>query len=603
MLRRGDGGGPEMRLAPRLFLTLGASVAIAVVGVTLLLGIVARNLARRAVEDQLDAAFRVFTAVADEREGHFAEEARAEIDSVRTHARLEAFLEGDDVSFLEILEEWAAPRDGRPYDLAAIYDGRRVLRAAVARPEFAEVEAGSLRTFDRFSWRIAVFAEPLESPGPLRHALDHVVGALRPGEDMARRFVLDGPVPCGVTAFRVGSARRTLGAVVFARSLRREDFDLVKSMAQVDVGLASQGKLLLSTFEAERHAMLEKALPFPLGAEPRNVEVDLGGAPFAVFLRPAPPDPDGNTPVRLFAVSLAAARELQSTGRWGALAIGLATIGLMLVIGRGLARSLARPVVTLARATERVARGELGAVVAESGPTEVRELSRAFNEMTRGLAEKERVRAVLDKVVSREIAEELLAKGVELGGEVRRVTVLFSDIRGFTPVAEKLEPPDVVLLLNDVHSRATAAIEREMGVLDKYLGDGAMALFGAPNTLDGHPARAVRAALDIQAAIADMNARRRERGEAAIEVGIGIHTGPVVCGNIGSKDRLSYTAVGSVVNVASRLCGAAEAGSVLVSLATFLDLPAGTRATKLESIVLKGISEPVTAYRVDGVGA
>jgi len=594
-----------MRLGPRIFLTLGASVAVAVAGVTLLLGVVARNLARRAVEDQLGAAFRVFTAVADERDRHFADEARAEIDSTRTHARIEAFLEGDDVSFLEILEEWAAPRQERPYDLAALYDARGVLRAAVARPEYAEIEAGALRTFDRFSWRISVFAEANPSPGPIRHALDHVVEALDAAgtSDAEQRFVLEGSVPCGVAAFRVGSGRRTLGAVVFARSLRREDFELVKSMAQVDVGLASPETLLLSTLPAPLHERLAAALEFPLAAEARNVEVDLGGAPYALFLRPAAPDPDGHTPVRIFAVSLEAARSLQATGRWGALGIGIGTVGLMLLAGRRLARSLARPVETLARATERVAKGEYGSPVAEEGPTEVRDLSRSFNEMTRGLAEKERVRAVLDKVVSREIAEELLRKGVELGGEVRRVTVLFSDIRGFTPVAERLEPPDVVLLLNEVHSRATEPIEREMGVIDKYLGDGVMALFGAPNTLDDHPARAVRAALAIQAAVRAMNDVRSGRGEPPLGLGIGIHTGPVVCGNIGSKDRLSYTAVGSVVNVASRLCGAAEAGAIYVSLATFLDLPPGTRATKLAPVALKGISEPVTVYRVEGGAA
>jgi len=592
-----------MKLGPRLFLTLAACVSVAILGVTLLLGLVARNVAKKAVEDQLDRALRVFTAVSDERDEHFVDEARAEIGSVRTHARIEAFLEGDDVSLLEILEEWASPDRGRAFDLAAIYDGRRVLRATVASPRYAEIEAGSLQTFDRFGLRVSVFASPLENAPPLRHGLDHLVEPLFKGASVERRYVLDAAVPSGVVGLRIGGERRTLGAVVFAREIRRAEFDLVKSMAQVDVGLASQDGLILSTFPPEVHAMLARSLPAPVGTSERSFEIALGSSPYTLFLRPGATDPDGRTPVRVFAVSLSEARKLQSTARIGAVAIGLSTLLLMLVAGRRLSKSLARPVVLLAGATERVARGDYGSPVEECGPDEVRGLARAFNDMTRGLAEKERIRAVLDKVVSKEIAEELLAHGVELGGEVRTVTVLFSDIRGFTPVAERLEPPEVVTLLNDAHSRTTESIESERGVVDKYLGDGVMALFGAPNSLGDHPLRAVRAALAIQSNTAELNADRAERGAAPIRVGIGIHTGPAVCGNIGSRDRLSYTAVGSVVNLASRICGAAAPGTVCVSLATFLELPPGTRATRLDPVSLKGISEPVTLYRVEAIGA
>jgi adenylate cyclase len=214
---------------------------------------------------------------------------------------------------------------------------------------------------------------------------------------------------------------------------------------------------------------------------------------------------------------------------------------------------------------DRVAHGDLTARVPVRTRDELGRLAGAFNTMTEGLELKERYRGVLDKVVSPEVAEELMRSDILLGGETREVTTLFVDISSFTAMTEGMEPQRVVALVNDIMSRLGTIVEAHGGVVDKYLGDGLMALFGAPVARGDDTTRAVRAALDMQLAMTALDATRAARGEPAVRVAIGIHTGPVVAGNIGSPNRLNYTAVGESVNLAARLCQGAGAGVILVT--------------------------------------
>lgn len=244
----------------------------------------------------------------------------------------------------------------------------------------------------------------------------------------------------------------------------------------------------------------------------------------------------------------------------GGLALALAAL-----VGVALSRGLTRPVRALVNATQRVAQGDYGVEVAVTTRDELGTLAAAFNQMTRGLLLKDRMHAVLNKVVSREVAEELLGGSLELGGETREVTVLFADMRGFSALTEGMEPQGVITLLNECMQLLSDAVDAEGGVVDKYVGDELMAVFGAPVAQHDHPRRALRAALRMQAAVAMLNASRRERAEPEIGIGIGVNTGVVVAGNMGSKDRLNYTVLGDAVNLAARLCSAAAAGEVLAT--------------------------------------
>ena len=272
-----------------------------------------------------------------------------------------------------------------------------------------------------------------------------------------------------------------------------------------------------------------------------------------------------------------------------AVGLGVLLTGLLLV-----SRQVTRPVKALATGAHRIAQGDYTQRVEIRQEDEVGQLAVAFNAMAQGLAEKERVRALLGKVVSPEIANELLRRDVELGGEERDVTVLFADVRGFTGLCEGQPPQAILSLLNEYFSAVTAVIEAEGGVVDKYIGDAVMALFGAPLDYSDAPARAVRAALGMQHAVTVLNESFVARGLKPIDIGIGVHSDRVVVGNMGSRTRLNYTAIGDGVNLASRLEGLTKTYgvAVVVSGQTAAATP-GLRWLELDRVRVKGKQDAV----------
>jgi len=219
----------------------------------------------------------------------------------------------------------------------------------------------------------------------------------------------------------------------------------------------------------------------------------------------------------------------------------------------------------------------------------------------RGLFLKEKYRSVLDKAVSPEIAAEMLKGDLFPGGENRMVTVLFADIRGFTTITKGMDPRDVITMLNDYLEGASAAIETEGGVVDKYAGDQIMAIFGAPVSHSDDAPRAVRAALRMQETIRSLSESRRAAGKPEITMGIGINTGLAVAGNMGSRTRLNYTVLGESVNLAARLCSMAAAGQILISAATLEAVGPVLDAQALDPVTFRGWSDPVGVWLVKGL--
>jgi adenylate cyclase len=222
--------------------------------------------------------------------------------------------------------------------------------------------------------------------------------------------------------------------------------------------------------------------------------------------------------------------------------------------------------------------------------------------------EKARVRKIFSRYVAQEVVETLLASGKlpDLGGEVFQVTVLFADIRNFTTISERLAPHEVVEMLNGYLSQAGEAILGQGGTVDKYIGDAIMAIFGAPVRHPDHARRALRAALELAEKATEFRTWMKQRfdglGLPKFAVGIGLHTGEAIVGNIGSTRRLEYTAIGDTVNAASRLESLTkEVGWTIVASQSTIAAAPGVETGRQETRKVKGRQEPLEVYEVLGL--
>ncbi len=224
-----------------------------------------------------------------------------------------------------------------------------------------------------------------------------------------------------------------------------------------------------------------------------------------------------------------------------------------LIIAWQLSASIKRPVQELLAMVRQIQGGELMARVAVAGQDELSQVGAALNEMAKGLEERDRVKDVFGRYIATQISEKILKGDINLGGEIRNVTILFSDIRGFSMMAEELTPQQVVTFLNNYFSEMVEAVFEQGGVLDKFMGDGLMAVFGSLGEQPDHAYRAVLTALRMKALLAKINGERNIAGQPPVAIGIGVHTDDVIVGNIGSPRRLEYTVIGDGVNTTSRV--------------------------------------------------
>jgi adenylate cyclase len=374
----------------------------------------------------------------------------------------------------------------------------------------------------------------------------------------------------------------------------------LKESADVDVSFLASGsppQLLASTLPAARAAQLSAP---SLSAATTLVRLD--GEDYISVIRPLPIEAGAPALIALqrsLATQLAPSRALEQSILLGTLA-GLAIASFAAL---GVARNVSRPVQQLAAHTRHVATGDYSRRIELPRADELGALAQSFNQMTAGLAERDRVRDLLGKVVSPEIATQLLHSDLKLGGEEREVTILFSDLRGFTALSEKLPPAEVLALLNRYLDRMSGIVEKHGGVIDKYIGDAIMALFGAPVATEGAAARAIAAAREMKAALAQLNRELAAEGRPALALGIGINTGRVIAGNMGSKTRLNYTVIGDGVNLAARLEALTKEPThdarIIVSHATAAAANATGQLRALGAVTVKGRSEPVQIYAAD----
>jgi class 3 adenylate cyclase len=279
----------------------------------------------------------------------------------------------------------------------------------------------------------------------------------------------------------------------------------------------------------------------------------------------------------------------------GAMALG---VGLLL------ARRVTRPVAALTRGVVRVAAGDLSQALPVRSHDEVGLLTRAFNGMLEGLRQRDFIRDTFGRYVSPEVAQTVLDSpgGLRLGGEKRQVTVLMSDLRGYTRFVEQGDPAVVVEVLNRYLGRMTDIIVEHGGTINEFMGDGIVAFFGAPLAMPDHAVRAAACAIAMQTALEEVNRDQSDRGLPRLEMGIGLNTDVAIVGNVGSEKRAKYTAVGTAINLAARVEACTVGGQVLLSPYTYDRIRDLAEVGPPIPVEVKGIREPLLLYELRALG-
>jgi adenylate cyclase len=289
--------------------------------------------------------------------------------------------------------------------------------------------------------------------------------------------------------------------------------------------------------------------------------------------------------------ALAPLRTLQ----WRISSIGILGLTGALLTGMLLAGSITGPVRLLVDAMHEVLRGNLHRRAHVERADELGFLANSFNEMVSGLEDRERIKDTFGRFVSRDVATAVLDGRVPLAGERLEVSILFQDIRGFSALAETLDPATLLRVLNQFFTEVVAAVEAEGGVVKQFTGDGVMALFGAPQVRTDHVERSVHAALGIVDRLARLNVLLQAERAPPLKIGIGIHTGEVIAGLIGPDERVEYGVVGEPVNLASRIEALTKdmAATVLVSKEVAMRLGPEFVLGRAAALPVKGKTQPI----------
>jgi adenylate cyclase len=276
------------------------------------------------------------------------------------------------------------------------------------------------------------------------------------------------------------------------------------------------------------------------------------------------------------------------------------------IIVSGIALSFAaslyfsKPITMLTKGSAAVGSGDFNYRVNIKRNDELGDLGKAFNRMSEGLRDREMIRETFGKYVSPEIRDEILSGRIPLNGERRIATVLFADLRDFTPYVENNEPEEVVRSLRQYFTAMQKAIKNHDGLLLQYVGDQLEAIFGVPLSDPDHRRKALLAALEMRRLLNELNEERKRQGLQPFRHGVGIHTGDVLAGNTGSEDQLTYTLIGDTVNLASRIQSHTKVlkYDILASEETVKGLEDFFTLEEGATTILKGYSKPLTLFRV-----
>jgi class 3 adenylate cyclase len=287
------------------------------------------------------------------------------------------------------------------------------------------------------------------------------------------------------------------------------------------------------------------------------------------------------------------------------LILGISVLGglVALLVGILISRRVTGPVRALSLGVTRVAGGDLSQALPVRSRDEVGQLTAGFNAMLDGLRQRDFIRDTFGRYVSPEVAHTLLEspENLGLGGEKRDLTVLMSDLRGFTRFVQQGDPIMVVEVLNHYLGRMTEVIIEHGGTINEFAGDGIVAFFGAPLPSADHAERAAACAIAMQIALDEVNRQHALQGLPRLEMGIGLNTGEAIVGNIGSEKRAKYTVIGTAINLAARVEACTVGGQVLLGPDTYERIRDLAEVGPPIPVEVKGIRDPLLLYEVRGL--
>jgi class 3 adenylate cyclase len=285
---------------------------------------------------------------------------------------------------------------------------------------------------------------------------------------------------------------------------------------------------------------------------------------------------------------------------------GLACLAVILLLIRATTLSVGRSISEISAAAGKVESGDYSVKLREDGDDEIGQLRRSFNKMAEGLKQREMIEQTFGRYVDRKVAAELMSRpeALRLGGEKRTVTIMMSDIRDFTKMSEKLEPEEVIKLLNRYFARMIAVIERYRGIIVDFYGDSILVFFnGLETEVTDRAMDAVRCALEMQLELKRLVTEKVSENVPVLHMGIGVHTGEVIVGNIGTESRAKYGIVGADVNLTDRIQATASAGKVVVSEKTYEMIAEKLKVSMEFNACLKGVEDQKQLYEIEAINS
>jgi class 3 adenylate cyclase len=574
--------------APSFRTKLILAMSLTVAGVTGATLYVTQQRVQAAFQRQFEDQFRLQLSFFSERRvqqlGEIAKRCKKVSESVRIISALEeALMEDDPDLFYDNLDtEIALLTEAADNPSVTVIDPTgRALVPGKSRPYFLPHGSGDGR--DSLLGRLVVRMRGSEGRQEIGYL---ALGGGKLGE-------------CMVTPLVNQATDDVLGALVMAFPLSDHGERAMHESSRKALlsGIWLDGRVHSQTIPAALHEKLAKQVAEEMQNATSGtsaVTIRVGDVPHLLFHRVLNPGSLFPPAAQVGLYSMAEAVREQQQLRVRILGYGAAAVlvgmGLILWLSRG----FSRPIEALAAGTRRIAAGDFEVRVPVQGSDEIGALAASFNDMAVELAQKERYKLLLAQVSDPQVADALMHGRVALGGEVRHASVLFCDIRGFTALTEGMPPQEVIAMMNEHMTAMTRVVHAHHGVVDKFVGDLIMAIFGAPKSYGDDTRLAVNCALEMLAMRRKLNQATTRR----IEMGIGLATGEMVAGCMGSEDRLNYTVLGERVNLASRLCSKAGPAELIIDEATHAALNGAFKAEPVEPMALKGFSQPVSAFRL-----